>query len=211
MSDESARLVVRRGPTPNQEFVLTQEKATIGRAPTNDIPIPDPEISRRHAQFVRQGEGYAIEDLGSTNGTFVNGRRITGLTPLQHGDTIDCGEAISLEFFHRPVESDATLFHPHSTTSMQTVMQPPAFASAAPPNLPPAQPPSLSPVAQPASTSSTRRIFLGCGCVLVLLFLCTATLFFLDSYQGGQLLYCGPLRPLFNLLLGPIGFSPACS
>lgn len=209
MSDESARLVVRRGPTPNQEFVLTQEKATIGRAPTNDIPIPDPEISRRHAQFVRQGEEYAIEDLGSTNGTFVNGRRITGLTPLHHGDTIDCGEAISLEFFHHPEDNAATLFHAHSAASMQTVMQPPAFASAASPNFPPAQPPS--PVAQPTSTNSTRRIFLGCGCVLVVLFLCTATLFFLDSYQGGQLLYCGPLRPLFNLLLGPIGFSPACS
>ncbi len=224
MSDALARLVVRRGPIPNQEFVLTQEKSTIGRAATNDVPITDPEISRRHAQVVRQADGYAVEDLGSTNGTFVNGRRISALTPLQHGDVIDCGEAISLEFFYRPMDEEDTGYHPQPA-EMRTVMAPPPFVQPPPvqPAAAPVQPivPSATPLPTfesppqelpPSPPSSRNRsLFLGCGCLLLLMFFCVATLFFLDSYQQGQLLYCGPLRPFFQLLLGPLGFSPACS
>jgi hypothetical protein len=62
------------------------------------------------------------------------------------------------------------------------------------------------------SGRNRRRWVLGCGCgCLLVVFLCMATLFFLDSYEQGRLLYCGPLQPLFEMLLDPLGFSPACA
>ena len=105
MGDSPARLVARRGLSPHDEYTLTQSKTGIGRAANNEIVIDDVEVSRRHAQIIRQPDGtYVVEDLGSTNGTFVNGRRSVGLTPLQHGDVIDFGESISLTFLQPDME-----------------------------------------------------------------------------------------------------------
>jgi hypothetical protein len=52
---------------------------------------------------VRRADGYAVEDIGSTNGTFVNGQRISHLTLLQDGDTIDLGDTVRLRFVSSPV------------------------------------------------------------------------------------------------------------
>ena len=215
----TARLVVQKGPQPNQTFDLTLELLTIGRSATNDITIADPEISRKHARLVKQGTDYAIEDLGSTNGTFVNDRRIVGLTPLHDGDSIDFGEAVSLLY-----EAESTL--PVDITA-QPSPQPEPIAPAPlkvelepdPPlgqQIPetPAYTPPLTPIAEEetSSTSSCQRnAILGCGSIILLLFLCTATLFFLDAYQQGRLLYCGPLQSFWELILGPFGFAPLCS
>jgi hypothetical protein len=66
--------------------------------------------------------------------------------------------------------------------------------------------------AKPEKGSNRRRWMLGCSCgCLLMVFLCTATLFFLDAYDQGRLLYCGPIQPFFELILGPFGFSPACA
>ena len=64
---------------------------TIGRAPDNNLALPDTEVSRHHARITRQPEGFVIEDLNSTNGTFVNGERVTRQL-LRHGDEIQIGE-----------------------------------------------------------------------------------------------------------------------
>ncbi len=66
---------------------------TIGRTRENDIPLEHPAISRLHARILARGGGYAIEDAGSTNGTFVNGQPLAAGTarPLQPGDTIRVG------------------------------------------------------------------------------------------------------------------------
>lgn len=103
-SPGTAHLVVQLGPQPGQTFDITAAQITIGRSPANEISIPDPEISRKHARLVRQGAEYAVEDLGSTNGTFVNDRRIVGLTPLHDGDIIELGEAVRLLY-----EAESTL------------------------------------------------------------------------------------------------------
>lgn len=98
MQNDNYRLVVRRGPQPNQSFELTKDVMTLGRDITNDIVINDREVSRHHMRLTRGAGGFSLEDLGSTNGTFVNGKRLTGITPLNNGDIIGLGETVTLVF-----------------------------------------------------------------------------------------------------------------
>ena len=72
------QLIMRSGPTPGAAFTLEGDQITIGRDSVNEIVINDAEISRRHARLTFQGGKYVLEDLGSTNGTFVNGQRLAG-------------------------------------------------------------------------------------------------------------------------------------
>lgn len=65
----------------------------IGRAPC-DVEVTDPLVSRRHAQLRLIDSRLAIEDLGSTNGTFVNGRRVQGVVELAPGDRISLGRTV---------------------------------------------------------------------------------------------------------------------
>jgi pSer/pThr/pTyr-binding forkhead associated (FHA) protein len=98
LAGETYRLIVRRGPQPNQTFDLTKDIITLGRDITNDIVINDPEVSRHHLRFTRGAEGYNIEDLGSTNGTFVGGQRLSGVRALRRGDMIGLGETVTLSY-----------------------------------------------------------------------------------------------------------------
>lgn len=98
MSIPKPRLVVRRGPNPNHVYLLQNDTTIIGREPTADAMFPDPEVSRRHCRIVQQKGEYFIEDLTSTNGTFVNGRRILETTRLSSGDIIDFGETVRVVF-----------------------------------------------------------------------------------------------------------------
>ncbi len=67
---------------------------TIGRNPGNTIVINDPTVSRSHCQITSNGDGtYSITDLGSSNGTFVNGNRVSGTMPLRPGDMVVAGNA----------------------------------------------------------------------------------------------------------------------
>lgn len=66
---------------------------TVGRAGA-DVPLTDPEVSRRHAVFHQVDAGIGIEDLGSRNGTYVNDRRVSGIAPLSDGDRVRFGNTI---------------------------------------------------------------------------------------------------------------------
>ncbi|MFQ3535855.1 MAG: FHA domain-containing protein [Aggregatilineales bacterium] len=94
----SFRLIVRRGPQPNQIYELTKDVISLGRDITNDIVVNDPEVSRQHCRMTRGSTGYTLEDLGSTNGTFVNGQRISGARQLSSGDLIGLGETVTLAY-----------------------------------------------------------------------------------------------------------------
>jgi pSer/pThr/pTyr-binding forkhead associated (FHA) protein len=207
MTETTARIVVRQGPHPNRAFSLNQPKLTIGRSQNAGIRIPDPEVSRLHAHILRLDDTFSIEDLGSTNGTFVNGERITGLTPLAEGDLIDLGSTVRLVFLPELTDQPADFSMPYLGDEAAATV-PEMFEPVV------AEPALRIKDAQIEKTerSNRRRWLISCGCGLLLaIFICGAILFFLDSYEGGRLLYCGPLQSLFETILGPFGFSPACA
>lgn len=92
------QFVMRSGPTPGVTFPLEGEQLIIGRDPSNGVAINDAEISRKHSRLTFQGGKYVLEDLGSTNGTFVNGQRLAGPVVLKPGDVISLGEQIVLMY-----------------------------------------------------------------------------------------------------------------
>jgi hypothetical protein len=94
------RLVFRNGPLAGRAYVLHQDATTLGRTTGNDVLIPDGTVSRHHAQLCFQGTGWVIEDVGSSNGTWVNGTRIQHATRLEHNDEVRLGdEMLTFELF----------------------------------------------------------------------------------------------------------------
>jgi hypothetical protein len=87
----SALLVVKRGPNAGSRFLLDQEVTTAGRHPDSDIFLDDVTVSRRHAEFRREGGGFTVHDVGSLNGTYVNRQRID-VASLSGGDEVQVGK-----------------------------------------------------------------------------------------------------------------------
>ncbi|MCS7261450.1 MAG: FHA domain-containing protein, partial [Anaerolineae bacterium] len=88
------RLRVQLGDQIGRVYIMAGEMMHIGRAPDNDLVLDDIQVSRYHARLIRRGTALLIEDLGSTNGTLVSGRRITQPQVLQPGDTIAIGRTL---------------------------------------------------------------------------------------------------------------------
>ena len=170
------QLIMRSGPTPGAAYTLESEQITIGRDSTNGIAINDAEISRRHARLTFQGGKYILEDLGSTNGTFVNGQRLAGPRVLKTGEVVSFGEQIVLVF-------EATHFDPGATVvSPRAAAVPSISRPVAPPPPPPVEYAGSVP-ANPVSTTeivetrtiSPLTIAIGVGTIL---FLCMCGMFF---------------------------------
>ena len=102
------QLTMRSGPNPGKSFPLEAAEITVGRDTSNGIAINDAEVSRKHAKLTRQGNAYTLEDLGSTNGTFVNGARLSAPLPLKANDTVSFGENIVL-LYEAVVDLNATM------------------------------------------------------------------------------------------------------
>lgn len=147
------RLVMSQGPQPGQTFPLDKDSLTLGRDPGTDIVINDPQVSRQHARITRQGGLMVIEDLGSTNGTFVNGMRLTGPHTLTSGDVIGLGDAVTLTY------------HGANVGATRTIVGPPSYA-------PP--PPVTPPVEE---EKSKTRLWVGCGCLMLILACIVVALF----------------------------------
>jgi Inner membrane component of T3SS, cytoplasmic domain len=91
----SVRLVVRRSPSLEEgdEFPLNSAPVTVGRGGQNDLVLAGDEFaSARHARIEMRGDGAWVQDLDSTNGTYVNGSRVAGAQRLGAGDVLRVGE-----------------------------------------------------------------------------------------------------------------------
>ncbi len=91
MPSSGAELVVTASKDPSAkegEIIRLGVETRIGRGPHNHVKLTDNFVSHDHAQIIFKQGNYFLEDLGSVNGTYINGVRLTGLTPLTHGDTI---------------------------------------------------------------------------------------------------------------------------
>ncbi len=100
----SALLVLTLDGEFRQNWVLDRAITAIGRLDDNDVCVPDRWVSRHHARIVCDGMRYAIEDLGSKNGLFVNGKRVSGSIALEDGDCIQIAPRYQLTF----VDNEAT-------------------------------------------------------------------------------------------------------
>jgi predicted component of type VI protein secretion system len=181
------QLVMRTGPNPGATYALEASQTTIGRDGSNSISINDAEISRHHARMTMQGGKIVLEDLGSTNGTSVNGNRIAGPHVLKPGEMVGFGEDIVFVFEVESFDPDATVLssaaHPYSQPQ-------PAAAPRQQPVAPPMQPPPQAYAGQvpadpipmtppPASASPGGRKALPIVlAVSALVLLCSCGLFF---------------------------------
>jgi pSer/pThr/pTyr-binding forkhead associated (FHA) protein len=96
----SGTLVLTRGTHPRSRFLLGQKVISAGRHPDSAIFLDDVTVSRRHAEFRWLDDEYWIVDVGSLNGTYVNGVQVTS-QPLNDGDQIQLGK-FCFTFNNRP-------------------------------------------------------------------------------------------------------------
>jgi ABC-type multidrug transport system ATPase subunit/pSer/pThr/pTyr-binding forkhead associated (FHA) protein len=91
-------LIVKEGPSAGKTYPLEGDEIIIGREPSSALWIDSPGVSRKHASLIFQNNQYLLEDLGSSNGTFVNGEQISKPRSLKNGDIISLGRMIQLEY-----------------------------------------------------------------------------------------------------------------
>lgn len=142
------KLILQTGTGAGTEYPLEKTELLIGRDLSNDIVINDPEVSRRHARLILTGNTYAIEDLGSTNGTFLRGSRLSAPVVLTPGEVITIGEQVLLRYDFIPIDPDATVaaFRRPASEAPQVVAPAPRPIPAPPPVAPPfVSQPSVTP------------------------------------------------------------------
>lgn len=169
------QLTMRSGPNPGTVYALDGDQLSIGRDSSNEIPVNDAEVSRRHARLSFQGGKYVLEDMGSTNGTFVNGQRLSGPRVLKSGEVISLGEQIV--FVYEVIDSDpgATRVSPRQVPEPRPISPPPpapeSFAG---------QIPEGPPEVAAARRINPVPIAIGVG-ALILVCVCIAFLVWVDQ------------------------------
>ncbi len=131
-----SRLYIAHGPGAGRTLTPTEEGAIVGRQRDVTVALDTAAVSRRHARITWQGESVFVEDLGSSNGTFINDIRISARSQLRPGDTLRIGTSIfRLEAEAKPdhdmtihrqtvaATSNAELFRDHSGQKLQAVLQ----------------------------------------------------------------------------------------
>ena len=217
------QLVMKTGPNPGQTFDLDGTEFSIGRDINNDFVINDTEMSRKHAKIYIYGQGFVIEDFGSTNGTFVNGQRLVGIHQLVSGDTIAFGENVNCTFEAPVFDPDATRVSAQPPSYSPPISHPSSYvapiptpSTAVPPqdtfiSAPPAQQYVSAPV-QPSYTGEVpaaypvgekpkkkSKVFI-IIIILFLLFICGCIVFWIvvDSMN----LYCDLFPGIMNAIFG---------
>ena len=193
------QLIMRSGPTPGAAYNLEGDQLTIGRDATNDITINDAEISRRHARLTFQGGKYVLEDLGSTNGTFVNGQRLAGPRVLKAGEVVSFGEQIILVYEVTNIDAGATMVSPRASavpSVERPAVQPPPPPMEYAGNVP------ASPMADstpPKKTNLTPFIII--GVVFLMICCCIFVFIWVDADPTGARWCTFPFK-LIALILG---------
>lgn len=96
--DEQPVLIMREGELIGQRWVINKDEFIIGRGGDCDLTLPERQVSRQHVKIVRTNGRYILHDLGSKNGTHLNGEPFTGTIALQDGDEIQIALAVKLFF-----------------------------------------------------------------------------------------------------------------
>ena len=132
------RLQFTAGPLAGHRVEVTSA-LVLGREGA-DLVIEDPQVSRRHAAVRPAGDGLEIEDLGSLNGTWVNGARVTGKVRLALGDRVRVGDSS----FEVEVEAEGTAVRPAPTEAGQAPAPAPPLAFSPPPQRPARRRPTVA-------------------------------------------------------------------
>jgi hypothetical protein len=201
MATQSFQLVMRAGPSIGKVYSISKAEMHIGRDISNEIVINDAEVSRKHVRLVIQAGEVIIEDLGSTNGTFINDQRASGPYTLVAGDTVQLGEHVILVFEAALQETDATVaVAPADMFGTDFDSEPTPLPIPIPPPAPQYQVPAMSspgsempvtgplqPAAETPKDNRRTMILVGVGCV-VLLCLCvvvSSVIGYYLNFQGG--------------------------
>jgi len=184
MSPTTSRLIVRTGPNPGMVFDLTKEITTLGRDVANDIVLGDPEVSRQHARLTRTPGGYVLEDLGSTNGSFVNGERLSSPRVLNPGDLLGMSEKVTLTFEMAIPEAAETVMSPAARAEPAVPTVQDFTPTPTPPSVAPVRPAQAPPPLQAEAPAQKKGrspwIAAGFGCLIVIAVL-VAILWYMDA------------------------------
>jgi len=93
-----AMLMVREGPSPRRQWALQRSVVIIGRSDDCHVVVDDRQASRHHARITQTEDGYVLEDLGSKNGTFLNGQLLAAPAVLKDGDEVGIAFAAKMDF-----------------------------------------------------------------------------------------------------------------
>ena len=96
MSTLRLRLISGESAQQTTSFEFSQPEIVLGRDPGVDVVLSSGGVSRRHARLIWQGDQCLVEDLGSSNGTFLNGQTVQGATILSNGDRLQLGQSVEL-------------------------------------------------------------------------------------------------------------------
>jgi hypothetical protein len=178
------QLVLVQGSAPRPSYEIGKA-LSLGREADNQIQLADERASRHHARIERMGEGFRILDLGSSNGTFLNGVRLAGPTPLDPGDQVQIGDvrfvvqgpAGRCANCRSPLATGARFCgecgqpvgraQPDASSDRTVIVQPAAGPADGAPGPVPARLPASTPVPAPKS-GRNRLLWVGLGCLALL-------------------------------------------
>lgn len=202
MGYKNYRLTIIKGFNKGEVFPLEADEIIIGRGEENEIVFNIAEVSRTHAVLTKAEEGYMIKDLGSTNGTYVDKKKIGGKYLLKPGDTVMLGDAIYMTYL-ADLDPEETLVAPRPEeipeADITAVTPTPVDVPSEPaPPTTPRKKRSAEQVLNKTQVEEEKKgktwLWAGIGCVVVIFFLIVVGLIAFDYLN----LYCTP--PFDSLL-----------
>jgi pSer/pThr/pTyr-binding forkhead associated (FHA) protein len=205
MGYKNYHLTIIKGFNKGEVYPLEADEIIIGRGEENEIVLNIAEVSRTHAILTKAEEGFMIKDLGSTNGTYVDKKKIGGKYLLKPGDTVMLGEAIYMTY-QADLDPEETLVAPRPeefpSPEVTAVTPKPAEVPREPaPPTAPRKSRSKEKVLSKSQVTEEKKgktwLWAGIGCVVVVFFLIVVGLIAFDYLN----LYCTPpFDTLLNFL-----------